>query len=231
VDLDRSTQKSLCVYCVSNEADTEDHVVAEGFFETAPEGGYIKVPACYACNNRLSRDEEYFLVAVLAESTLGSQTANRVLDRLSEDHRSGRRKRTGLAISLLDKVRPINVHSPSGIHLGTASGVELDTERANRVLEKTLRGLYFHHFGTPLPIDARVYVEIEPDLDRLRSPVIGAALSQPPHTLRDVFTYRVFRLPEGRHTTSWAFRFYDAVLAVGVTGPPATTSDEGEVRG
>jgi hypothetical protein len=230
VELDGSTQKPLCVYCLSNEADTKDHVIAEGFFETAPEGGYVKVPACYACNNRLSRDEEYFLVAVLAEATVGSQTANRVLDRLSEDHSSGRRKRTGLAISLLDKVRHIDVHSPSGIYLGRASGVELDTERANRVLEKILRGLYFHQLGTALPIDARVFVEIKPDLTRLRSPVIAAALSQPPHALGDVFTYRVFRLPEGRHTTAWALGFYDTVLAIGVTGPPAMTSDEGQTR-
>lgn len=208
----------LCVYCLRNAADTEDHVVAEGFFEKAPDAGYIKVPACYACNNSLSRDEEYFLVAILAEATAQSQTANRVLDRLAEDHRSGRRRRSGLAVALLEKVRPTDVYSPGGIYLGTGHAVELDTTRVNRVLEKIVRGLFFHRFGRPLPLDATVYVEIKPELDRMQSPVIAAALSQAPSFLGDVFMYRFFSPADGKDATSWALGFYDAVLAIGVTG-------------
>jgi len=208
----------LCAYCGKNEADTEDHVIPEGLFEQAPPTGYIKVPACYACNNSFSRDEEYFLVAVLSEATATSTTANRVLDRLAEDHRTGRRRRTGLAVALLEKVRPVDVHSPGGIYLGSAEGLELDTQRVNRVLEKIVRGLYFHRFGMPLAPDASVYVEIKPDLDRLRSPVMSAALSQAPSFLADVFMHRVYALPENPINTSWALGFYDAVLAIAVTG-------------
>jgi len=208
----------VCVYCLRNAADTEDHVVPEGFFEQAPEAGYIKVPACYSCNNSLSRDEEYFLVAILAEATAHSQTANRVLDRLAEDHRSGRRPRSGLAVALLEKVRPADVYSPGGIYLGTGQAVQLDTTRVNRVLEKIVRGLFFHRFGRPLPQDATVYVEVMPELDRMRSSVIAAALSQAPSFLGDVFMYRLYFPADGTDATSWALGFYDAVLAIGVTG-------------
>src|SRR6266496_5360054 len=187
----------LCVYCGEREANTEDHVVPEGFFEAAPEGGYIKVPACYECNNkRYSRDEEYFLVAILAEATATSNIASRVLDRLVADHRSGRRRRTGLAVSLLEKVRPVEVRSPGGIYLGTGPGLELDTARVNPVLEKIVRGLFFHRFQRLLPPGARVVVEITPEPDRLRSPLTAATLAQPPSLLGDVFMHRVYALSE-----------------------------------
>src|SRR5512145_283786 len=87
----------VCVYCQKATADTDDHVIPEGFFDQPPDSGYIKVPACYSCNNGHSRDEECFLVVVLGEATLESESANKVLERIGADHASGRRKRTGLA--------------------------------------------------------------------------------------------------------------------------------------
>ena len=210
----------LCVYCLLNEADTEDHVVPEGFFENAPDGGYIKVPACYQCNNSFSRDEEYFLVAVLAEATEQSSTANRVLDQLAADHRSGKRRRTGLAVALLEQVRPVDVYSPGGVFFGSGQGRALDTPRVNRVLERIVRGLFFHHFRRPLPRDATVYVEIKPDSDRLRSRVIAGALSQSPTFLGAVLMYRLYVASDSEVATSWAFGFFDAVLAIGVRRPP-----------
>lgn len=193
-------------------------MIPEGLFEKAPDTGYITVPACYACNNGLSRDEEYFLVAILAEATAYSATANRVLDRLAEDHWTGRRRRGGLAVALIRKVRPVDVYSPGGIYLGTRDGLQIDTDRVNRVLEKIVRGLFFHRFRRPLPRDVKVYVEIKPDLDRLRTPVVAAALAQAPSVLGDVFMYRGYAAPDGPDATSWAMGFYDAVLAIGMTG-------------
>jgi hypothetical protein len=214
-----------CVYCGENEATTEDHVVPEGLFDHAPGGGYVKVPSCYDCNNGYSRDEEYFLVAVLAEATMHSPVANRVLDRLAEDHRSGRRKRSGLAVALLQKVRPVDVYSPGGVYIGSGQGVEIDTARVNRVLEKIVRGLFFHRFKRPLPQRAPVFVEIKPDMARLHSGACSAALQQPPTFMDDVFSYRVFVLPENGDYSSWTFGFYDSVLAIAVTGAPQPTPE------
>lgn len=207
-----------CVYC-HGEATTEDHVVAEGFFDQAPPGGYIKVPACYSCNNGYSRDEEYLLVVVLGEATVRSATANRVLDRLSAANESGRRRRTGLARALLARIRPVEFHTPAGIYLGTAHASPLDVLRVNRVLTKIVRGLFFKQFGRILPQDARVYVEIKPEPQMLASPVIQSALRQSPVSLGDVFGYRVVVVPENPVCTAWAMAFYETVLAIAITGP------------
>ena len=220
----RSARFARGASCSAREATTEDHVVAEGFFDVAPPEGYIKVPSCYPCNNSYSRDEEYFLVAMLAEGTIRSVTANRVLDRLSDDHRTGRRKRTGLALALLERIRPVEVESPGGIYLGSAQAVELDVPRVNRVLEKLVRGLFFHRVGKPLPPEARVSVEIKPSLERLRLPITAMAMSQAPSFLGDVFMYRVFILPGTTDSSSWVLGFYDAaILAVGFTAPPGSS--------
>lgn len=212
----------LCPYCLQNEADTQDHVVPEGLFDVAPPGGYIKVPACEPCNNGHSRDEEYFLVAILGEATLTSAAANRVLDRLAEDHRTGRRRRTGLARALRSRVRPAEIYTPAGIYVATGGTIALDTPRINRVLTKMVRGLYFYEFGCPLPQDATVFVEIKPQGEHLQWPPVQAALAAPAKALADVFSYRVWVLPERATCTSWALGFYDAVLAIAITGQLST---------
>ncbi len=208
----------LCVYCGKREATTADHVVAEGFFDVAPEGGYIKAPSCFPCNNKCySRDEEYLLVAGLSEATIRSAAANRVLDRMAEAHRTGRRRRVGLAIRLLNNVRPHDVHSPAGIYLGTARVLEFEERRVNPVLEKIVRGLYYHELGVALPREAAVAVEIKPSAAKLGSPEWSALDSVTPRRLGDVFEYRWRVSPEGSSQSWWWFTFYDSVVAVGAT--------------
>ena len=210
----------LCPYCLERESDTQDHVVPEGLFDVAPPGGYIKVPACEPCNNGHSRDEEYFLFMILAEATFTSDVANRVLDRMANDHRSGRRRRIGLVKAVQAKLRPASIYTPAGIYLGRGGATELDTSRVNRVLVKMIRGLYFHEFGAPLPQAAAVFVEIKPEAEHLQLPPVQAALAAPPKHLADVFSYRVWALPGWEAYTSWALGFYDSVLAIGVTAQP-----------
>lgn len=209
---------STCTYCCVSEATTDDHVVPEGLFPSPPPEGYIKVPACYACNNGFSRDEEYFLIAVLGPATVSSPEAIRVLERLGEEHRGGRRKRAGLAARFLDARTPVDVQTPGGIYLGSAPGFQMEVERVNRVLSKMVRGLYFHEYSRRLPSDAVVFVEISPDLDRLRAPVFSAALAQAPKRLGAVFTWRAFAVEGAPTCTSWAMGFYDTILAIGLTG-------------
>ena len=56
-----------------------------------------------------------------------------------------------------------------------------------------------------------------PDLQNLKSTPFAAALAQRPKTLGTVFSWRVFALPKPDFTV-WAMIFYDAVLAIGLTG-------------
>ena len=212
----------LCVYCVKREATTEDHVIGRGFFDEPPAGGYIKVPACYPCNNKVySRDEEYFLVALLAEATHKSPAADRVLSRLAKSHASGRRRLTGLARKLQANTRLLEVHSPAGLYLGRAAALALDTARANRVLEKIVRGLFFHEFDRPLPRTAQLLVEVKPSDEVLAEPRWRRLAAIRPRRCGDVFRYAYVASPKIQDQTDWLLGFYSSVLAVGITSPPS----------
>ncbi len=212
----------LCVYCMKREATTEDHVIGRGFFAEPPEEGYIKVPACYPCNNKVySRDEEYFLVAILSEATEKSPAADRVLRRLAASHARGRRRLTGLARKLQKSIRAVEIQSPAGLYLGTTSALAIDTQRANRVLEKIVRGLFFHEFQRPLPRSVEVSVELKPSSEALAAPRWRQVSANPPHCLGAVFRYGYAVSPANADETSWLLGFYGSVLAAGDTQPTA----------
>jgi hypothetical protein len=213
----------LCVYCNEREATTEDHVVPEGFFPEAPTQGYVRVRACEPCNNGHSRDEEYLLAVLLAQGTGRSDEANEILNRWSRDHETGARRRTGLGRRLVDAVEPVELHSEAGIYLGTERAVRLEVDRVNRVLEKIVRGLFFHEFGRRLPDDVTLRVELDPEFDRLRHGPFPHAMVRVPKRLGDVFTWRVVALPESPDFTVWVLTFYDSVLATAVTGRAQTS--------
>lgn len=158
-------------------------------------------------------------MVVLAEATRESPAANRVLSRLAASHATGRRRLTGLARKLQKSIHEVDVHSRAGLYLGTTRALAIDTQRAGRVLEKIVRGLFFHEFQRPLPRDAEVTVEIRPSSEALASPQWRRVGVVPSHRLGAVFEYRYTVSPEDTDCTSWLFGFYDSVLAAGVTRP------------
>lgn len=175
------------------------------------------MPACERCNNGHSKDEEYVLAVLLAEGSIRSSDANAILDRWSEDHESGVRRRIGLARRLIDAVERFEIHNSAGI----GGRVRLEVDRVNRVIEKIVRGLFFHEFRRRLPDTVTLYVEVKPELDRLRSKPMQAlltALMQRPKRLGDVFSWCVAIDSERPDFTLWAMAFYDSVLAIAVTG-------------
>lgn len=52
--------------------------------------------------------------------------------------------------ALVSKIRPVEVRTESGLHLGKAEVMLVEKQRIDRVLEKMVRGLYLHHEGSPL---------------------------------------------------------------------------------
>ena len=208
---------TVCTYCLINEATTDDHVIPEGLFDVAPPEGYIYAPACEPCNNGYSRDEEYLLMVLLAEGSISSPAANRVLDRVGRDHRSGRRKRLGLARTLLDNVGEVSVSSPAGVYLGDAQVVALDVTRVNRVLRKITRGLFLHVFGRPLRREAEVSVEISPSAETLGEPDFRSARAEAPFRLGGVFEGSVWTPRADSDESSWVMRFYGTIISLART--------------
>jgi hypothetical protein len=60
----KKLKNTICVYCATRPATTEDHVFARSFFLVARRGNLPKVPACEQCNKAKS-DLEHYLATVL----------------------------------------------------------------------------------------------------------------------------------------------------------------------
>ena len=57
----------------------------------------------------------------------------------------------GLKHSVISSLGVVEVESERGVYLGKAVGYRVDLERLFRVIRRTVAGLYYHEFGSPLP--------------------------------------------------------------------------------
>lgn len=134
-------------YLCGADATTRDHVPARAFFSTLPPN-IIAVPACAACNGAASTDEEYMRTA-----TAGLAYAHNAAARtLWEDavRRSFARRPAGLRRRLAGDVMPVQVINSEGHVIGELPGLQVDGARADRVMRKIFKGIYFFERGTRL---------------------------------------------------------------------------------
>jgi hypothetical protein len=136
-----------CAICGKRQATTAEHVPPKTLFLKPRPSNLVTVPACFFCNNRSSAIEEQFgvylamLVAHPAERTW-SLWRNQALRTIRHNRR--------LFQKLHTNVRTVSVQSPGGIHLGEAASFPVPGTVYNSVIEKTIRGLYYHHYGETL---------------------------------------------------------------------------------
>lgn len=135
---------SECIYC-GQKATDKDHVISRNLFPDKSKGlSLITVPSCHSCNEGLSSDEEFFRLFIAGLSLDWSKKANTVFD--TQVKRQLKRK-PSLGWQQFNKMRVIDVKTPSGIYTGqkaTAQYIsEEDWERCFRVVEKTIKGLLY----------------------------------------------------------------------------------------
>ena len=138
----------LCVHCREAEATTEDHVPPRSLF---PKGttGLIAVPSCGDCNQGDSSDDEYFRNMVASRKGIGDQAdaqemVSAMLRSLQREEQRKLRDATVRGITTTEKWS-------RGVLLGPTTTYEADIGRMARVIERTIKGLYWHHFNASLP--------------------------------------------------------------------------------
>lgn len=196
---------TICVYC-GEPADTRDHIPSKNLFKGFSAITPITVPSCKRCNNELSQDEEYFrnlLGSLLYEV---SPTATALFD--NQISRSVRR-RPALGRSMFEKMSLVDVYSEGGIYLGKKTALRFekkDHQRVFKVLDKYIKGLYFHHFKKIVPKDwALKHFWITPKLERQ---LIPKAKSLNWRVLKEnIFVYGFNWVPETRQSI-WILVFF-----------------------
>lgn len=122
--MSRKAEADKCYLCGA-PATTSDHIPPRGVFPSPRPANLITVPACKACNQGCSLDDEYFRTVVSAVSRDSPQSLyllkQRILPRV--------REKPAMGIALLKSVRRVDVYSKGGIFLGQAPQVTFDSAR------------------------------------------------------------------------------------------------------
>lgn len=203
----------VCAICGEREATTKDHVPPKAIFPKPRPSNLITVPACHECNNGASDNDDLFKVYL----SMHAADNNEIAKQLFQDKTYRTLKRNQ---NLLGKIRreskKLNIVSDRG-SIETRTGVLWDSDAHDAVIERIIRGLYFHHVGHPVPKDSDLSVqwlskipdELLPKLHLFNEVRIG----------NEQFIYKYVVYPEDPRHSIWLFEFYGAHWASGVTVP------------
>jgi hypothetical protein len=188
-----------CVYCGRKELRlTKDHVPPKCLF-LRPRPQLITVPACHGCNDSFKLDYEYFRIAVTAEAAYRDETAtelwsNRIAPRMGQ----------GLRRTLLANMRPVEMRSSAGLIQERAIGIPYERRRIDRVVERIVRGLLWHHYHSR-PAAVRFEVFYKPDLQPIQDLLCSIAFNS---IGGNAIRYRHSVTMEDPNSSIWGLQFY-----------------------
>lgn len=147
-----SKKKLKCVLCGKRLATTRDHIPPKCLFGSkGNRPPYLPtMPACKTCNLGTSGDDEFFRLFLAANHEASQHpTVKRLHDPIIRS--LARPQARGFTNSFLSQIRNVTIKSPGGLYLGEAPGLPIDHSRLQRIIEKVVRGLFFHEYDKKLP--------------------------------------------------------------------------------
>jgi len=199
-----AVKKTLCAICGVSAATTKDHIPPRGIFPRPRTHDLITVPACRPCNHKISKTEEEFRVYLSLAVGFDGDAASKLWSKEALPTLS-RNKR--LAWGLRKSMRSVLVTTPAGIILGERTAGHWPASAHDPVIEKMIRGLYFHHFaeilGDRVIINVQYQRKLNADMLQLCAEMpIGGRLAD------GAFEYRCARAKESPLHSIWIFAFY-----------------------
>ncbi len=204
---------SKCVFCGAL-ATTRDHVPPQGVFPDPRPTDLITVPACDICNNSTKLDDEYFRWLVATGSTDDDEAKRLIKERILPRFQS----HPALLNQIMKGATQAEVFSEGGIYLGKKPAFRFDRNRIQTVINKTVRGLYFHETGSIL-IQSSLVKEFA------LNPIFGESFKEAVCSLplsdigKGVFSYRYWLNSDDPNETFWFLMFFDKTLFFTKTEP------------
>jgi hypothetical protein len=204
-----------CAFC-GQPATTKDHIPPQGMF--APGTPNLPwVPACRACNNSSSKDDEFIQRLAFVDGSENCRHAEAARSAILRNIK--RPQAAGYRASLIETVRPVSVWS-GPILLGETTAIEIEGERTSRAIMKIIRGLFYlttnrrlapgyepagHVLGLGPPDERYRYTEQE-------------LLKFPESSVGDrAFCWRGYVDDQDKHLSVWRMTFYGTVGYMGFT--------------
>lgn len=223
--------RDMCAYCGSRDNLDSDHVPPKNLFLKPRPMNIITVPACPECHSGTSMDDEYFRVKLCLRSDASEHPkAKASWDSIFRS--LNRKEAKGLRSSFFSDIRHIQLRTQTGLYIGSALAYDVDMNRIRRVVERTVRGLYFAESCKPLGLSNEVrintYEEIPSDkLDEIKQTILMSHTAVNSKVIGDnVFSYCFHIANENPVYSIWGMSFYAKVLFLCITGPPRPKTSE-----
>lgn len=205
----------LCALCGQEEAKTVDHVVPRGIFP-APRGDMITVPSCFKCNHGASTREEAFRVYLSLHVGIDTPETRALWDNHALRTLKHNKK---LTRKLLRNSKMVYVQTPSGIIYDRRLAGLWDSDAHDVVIERMIRGLYYHHFHEILGDKVTCRVQW---LRELNKELLQEFADWPQNTIGSgQLVYKFGRAGQQLLYSTWLFQFYGRHWASGYTTPVA----------
>lgn len=216
------TSKQSCIYCGATDSLTADHVPPKCLFPDPKPSDLITVPACEPCNNSLKLDDEYFRICALSqayEDPVGEKLwQNKVIG-------STLKRSPTLRSALIQKITTVELRSPAGLYLGATPGLKFDRQRVDRVINRTVRGLLWHHYRVKPGADIKFLTWKDPEVSSFQHILnSGTNLSS---IGGGVFQYRHSTTIEDSEQSVWFLRFYGKTTFLIVLVRDASSQNSG----
>lgn len=208
----RGRDLGICVICGSRKAVTRDHIPPKGIFCQPRPNNLITVPACKECNNGASDLDERFRVHLsLHVARKGNDTARNFYEEALRtlEHNSELRR------EILSKLEPVYLTTESGIIHDKGYRMLWDSQAHDAIVERMIRGLYYHHFRQILA--NRVDIEVQ-WLKKLTPEIVSMPKDWRVNTFGTGEVTYIFARKAGSPLDSvWIFQFYKGHWAGGYT--------------
>lgn len=229
----KKNRNQACAYCGRVGKVTEDHIPPKNLFPGIPNNELIKVPACDACNNKFSKDDEYFRLITLREDVINHPTVKKIYPSVKRSFQRNEAARFRQSfINSVTKIRPI---TPGGILLPLKTVARLETERIENTIERITRGLFYYYKEYPVPNEYSVLVitpwafsgETEEEV-RWFDEFVFKPLTDRPRTLvgDDTFTFKFVFANDEPNLSIWLYLFFGKITFVACVMPKSVTGKQ-----
>ncbi len=206
-----------CAYCGKLEPATKDHIPPRNLFPEPRSHNLITVPCCESCRQGWSKDDEYFRLVLLSTWTVSEQEiAQKPIDTLIRS--LGRKENRKFARMVQRSMGKSFARTEAGILLGPFDTLSIQPERVNRVLERIIRGLFFHEKKYPVPEGYRITIRFNQlGLDKILGMLTGVHFHEIKSVQDSIFTYSFKESEVDTNSIVWLLMFYGIFIV------PATT--------
>ena len=210
-----------CVYCGIYKTIDYDHIPPINIFSKPRPSNLIKVPSCHNCNGGSSKDDEYFWITLsIREDVINHPVVYQ--NRTIIDRAMNNPNKVELRKSFDNSIKISEAFSKCGIFIGEKHFLDVKLERLNRVAERIIKGLYYHHTNSILGkgfksvayitdcVNTQSWENIKKLYESLRfekSYRIG----------NNVFEYKYKVTYDNNKVSLWILKFYDKIHFFGAT--------------